>query len=339
MRSWIQDSEKTKKWDDMSLLEVENLTVGYQTKRGYLRAVEGLSFSLEQGRSLGFVGESGCGKTTVGMALMGLLPPNASVTAGRILFEGQDLLKMSDDEMRQIRWRKIAMIFQAAMNALNPVQRIQDQIAEAILAHDASVSKAEAVKQVEGLFGLVGLPEDRMRDFPHQYSGGMKQRAIIAMALACRPSLIVADEPTTALDVIVQHQILEEIKDLQKKLNIGIIFISHDISIVADVCHEIGIMYAGQLVECGPRDGVFDAPAHPYTKALLSSYPSLTGRRRHLTPIPGETPHLIDPPSGCRFCERCPDSKAGCRSGTPVWIEISPHHKAICYRCEQSCRE
>ena len=180
-------------------------------------------------------------------------------------------------EMRKIRWRRIAMIFQAAMNALNPVHRVDDQIAEAILAHDPSVGKAEAKNRVRGLFQLVGIPENRMEDYPHQYSGGMKQRAIIAMALACRPKLIIADEPTTALDVIVQDQILEETRDLQKEFNISIIFISHDISIVADVCHDIGIMYAGQLVEYGPREEVFQNPCHPYTKALLSSYPTLTG--------------------------------------------------------------
>jgi peptide/nickel transport system ATP-binding protein len=249
----------------MALLEVENLSVGYHTRKGYLRAVEGVSFSLEQGRSLGFVGESGCGKTTLGMALMGLLPPNGSITSGRMIFEGEDLLKKSEEEIREFRWKEIAMIFQAAMNALNPVQRVQDQIAEAILVHNPSLEKEEALQRVGALFKLVGLPKNRMRDYPHQYSGGMKQRAIIAMALSCNPKLIIADEPTTALDVIVQHQILEETKNLQKELGISIIFISHDISIVAEVCNDIGIMYAGQLVEYGYKGEVFDSPRHPYT--------------------------------------------------------------------------
>jgi peptide/nickel transport system ATP-binding protein len=317
----------------MALLEVENLTVGYQTKSGYLQAVDRVSFSLEEGKSLGFVGESGCGKTTLGMALMRLLPRNASVRAGRILFEGENLLHKSEEEMRQIRWKKIAMIFQAAMNALNPVHRVEDQIAEAILAHNEDVSKDEAKSRVEGLFQLVGIPRDRLRDYPHQYSGGMKQRAIIAMALACRPKLIIADEPTTALDVIVQDQILEETKNLQKEFNISIIFISHDISIVADVCHDIGIMYAGQLVEFGAREEVFESPIHPYTKALLSSYPTLTGTRVHLKPIPGEAPNLIHPPSGCRFCDRCPGAQGSCRIGSPKWVAVSPRHKALCYHC------
>jgi peptide/nickel transport system ATP-binding protein len=317
----------------MALLEVEDLTIGYRTKRGWLQAVDSVSFSLEQGKSLGFVGESGCGKTTLGMALLGLLPPNGSVRRGRILFEGEDLLTKSEAEMRQIRWSKIAMIFQAAMNALNPVQRVCDQIAEAIVTHNQTLDKRTVKKQVEELFQLVGLPEERMKDYPHQYSGGMKQRAIIAMALACRPKLIIADEPTTALDVIVQHQILEETKNLQKEFGISIIFISHDISIVAEVCHDIGIMYAGQLVEYGAREEVFESPVHPYTKALLASYPTLSGQGEELVPIPGEAPNLITPPSGCRFCDRCPGGKDACRIGDPLWVEISPHHKALCYEC------
>ena len=317
----------------MALLEVENVSIGYNTKKGYLKAVEGVSFTLEEGASLGFVGESGCGKTTIGMALMGLLPPNGSVREGRILFEGKNTLTMSDEEIRKIRWRKMAMIFQAAMNALNPVQRVGSQIAEAILVHDLSIGKEEAMEQVEALFDLVGIPRDRLRDYPHQYSGGMKQRAVIAMALACHPKLIIADEPTTALDVIVQAQILGEIKDLQKEFNLSIIFISHDISIVADMCKDIGVMYAGQLVEFGPREKVFESPAHPYTKALLSSFPTVTGEKNDLIPIPGETPNLVIPPSGCRFCDRCSGPGSSCKIETPDWVEIGPGHKTLCCRC------
>jgi len=308
------------------------LSIGYRTQKGYLDAVDGISFTLEEGRSLGFVGESGCGKTTLGMALMGLLPPNGTIRQGRIMFEGQDLVTMPEEEKRKIRWRKIAMIFQAAMNALNPVHRVADQIIEAILIHDPAIDEETAQKQTEGLFQMVGIPLDRMRDYPHQYSGGMKQRAIIAMALACQPRLIIADEPTTALDVIVQDQILEETKALQKEFGIGIIFISHDISIVADICHDIGIMYAGHLVEYGAREEVFQEPAHPYTKALLASYPTLTGEKGALKPIPGETPNLVCPPPGCRFYDRCPTAGEACRTGRPEWHEISPRHKSLC--CE-----
>ena len=317
----------------MTLLQVENLSIGYQTRRGYLHALEDVSFTLESGKSLGFVGESGCGKTTLGMGLIGLLPPNGIIRTGRILFEGEDLLQKKEDEMRQIRWKKIAMIFQAAMNAMNPVHRVHDQIAEAIMTHDPSIDKKEAFQKVEELYELVGIPKDRMRDYPHQYSGGMKQRAIIAMALACRPRLIIADEPTTALDVIVQDQILQEIKNLQEKFGISMIFISHDISIVAEVCHDIGIMYGGQLVEYGSREEVFDTPVHPYTQALLASYPTLTIERCRLEPIPGETPDLIQPPTGCRFCDRCQGADGTCKTGEPIWIEISSRHKALCHQC------
>jgi peptide/nickel transport system ATP-binding protein len=316
-----------------ALLHVEDLRVGYRTKRGFMRAVDGISFSLGRGQSLGLVGESGCGKTTVGMTLLGLLPPNGEIRGGKILFDNEDLLLKSDEEMREIRWNRIAMVFQAAMNAMNPVQRVQAQIAEAIITHQPTIPAKEALEQVEGLFRLVNLPLNRMRDYPHQYSGGMKQRAIIAMALACNPDLIIADEPTTALDVIVQHQILEETKVLQEELGISIIFISHDISIVADVCHDIGIMYAGKLVECGKREEVFGDPRHYYTRALLASYPTLTGEKRDLIPIPGETPNLINPPPGCRFCDRCPESGNTCRLDMPEWLDISPTHRVLCGRC------
>jgi len=316
----------------MALLEVENISIGYNTGKGYLKAVEGVSFVLEEGQSLGLVGESGCGKTTIGMALMGLLPPNGSVREGRILLEGRNTLAMSEEEKRRIRWREMAMIFQAAMNALNPVQRVGNQIAEAILVHNPSLEKEAALSQVEGLFDLVGIPRERITDYPHQYSGGMKQRAVIAMALACHPKVIIADEPTTALDVIVQDQILEEVRVLQREFNIGIIFISHDISIVADMCRDIGVMYAGQLVELGPWRAVFESPAHPYTKALLSSFPTLTGEKSDLMPIPGETPNLIRPPVGCRFCDRCPKAQTFCKTAPPHWIDMGSGHKAFCCR-------
>ena len=318
----------------MALLTVKNLSVGYHTRKGFLKSVQGVSFALDQGTSLGLVGESGCGKTTIGMALMGLLPDNASVTDGKILFEDQDLLKMSKKEIRQVRWKKIAMIFQAAMNALNPVHRVSEQISEAILAHDADISEKAAMKQVESLFQLVGIPLDRMRDYPHHYSGGMKQRAIIAMALACHPSLIIADEPTTALDVIVQDQILSAIKDFQNKLKISLIFISHDIAVVADVCDNIGIMFAGQLVEYGRIEEVFYAPMHPYTQSLLASYLTLDKDVVQLNAYLGETPDLINPTAGCHFCERCSVAEATCSLVAPEWVEISPTHKALCYQCK-----
>jgi peptide/nickel transport system ATP-binding protein len=330
MKCWIPGCANKDRQAEMTLLKVTDLSIGYETPKGLLKAVEGISFSLERGSSLGLVGESGCGKTTMGTALIRLLPTNGSITKGNIFFEEQDLLKLSDEQMRRIRWNEIAMIFQAAMNALNPVHRVDDQIAEAILTHDPKASKHDAFAQVEKLFELVGIPKARMRSFPHQYSGGMKQRAVIAMALACRPKLIIADEPTTALDVIVQDQILKEIKALQKELNIGLIFISHDISIIYDVCDKIGVMYAGQLVEYGDVKEVFDLPMHPYTQALLASYPTLTGPKGSLKPIAGDSPDLVAPPAGCRFCSRCPQAGKSCASSGTKWQEITPHHKSLC---------
>jgi peptide/nickel transport system ATP-binding protein len=318
----------------VALLEVQNLSIAYRTKKGLLQAVDNVSFAVEPGRSLGLVGESGCGKTTIGMALMGLLPRNGRVSGGSIRLAGRDLLAMSPDQWRAVRWQEIAMIFQAAMNALNPVQRVGEQIAEAILTHNPQMARAQAFGQVEGLFQLVGLPLERLRDYPHQYSGGMKQRAVIAMALACNPKVIVADEPTTALDVIVQDQILQETKNLQREFNIGIIFISHDISIVAEVCHHIGIMYAGQMVETGTVEEVFRQARHPYTRALLGSFPALGGPRRRLSPIPGEPPMLIGVLPGCRFCDRCPQSGHACRLQPPQLRRLSDSHFVLCDHCD-----
>jgi peptide/nickel transport system ATP-binding protein len=317
----------------MPLLAVENLSIGYQTRKGFIQSVEKVSFSLNRGKSLGFVGESGCGKTTIGMAMMRLLPANASVTQGRIMFDGHDLLKISEEEMRRIRWKRIAMIFQSAMNALNPVQRVGEQIIEAIVAHDPEISMASATRQVEKLFELVGITIGRMRDYPHNYSGGMKQRVVIAMALACNPALIIADEPTTALDVIVQSQILNAIKELQKEFELSLIFISHDIAVVADVCDSINIMYAGQLIETGRREEVFTAPMHPYTKSLLASYLTLDGKKAQPMPYSVDTADLIHLPKGCRFYDRCPVSNPACSHTQPEWIEISATHKVRCGQC------
>ncbi len=314
----------------MPLLVVDGLTVGYRTANGVVPAVEDVSFTLEKGESLGLVGESGCGKTTLGKALLRLLPPNGRVLAGAIRFDGEDLLAKTEAEMREVRWGRIAMIFQAAMNALNPVHRVEDQIAEALRVHEPDLGRDEIRQRVLDLFRLVGIPEDRLRDYPHQYSGGMKQRAIIAMALACRPKLVIADEPTTALDVIVQAQILDEIQSLQRKLGVSLVFISHDIAVVADVCHWIGVMYAGHLVEYGPRHEVLGDPGHPYTRALLGSYPTLSGPRRDLKPIPGELPNLLELSPGCRFSGRCSRARPGCQGQRPGWTILSNTHRALC---------
>jgi peptide/nickel transport system ATP-binding protein len=320
----------------MPLLTVEHLSIGYQTPKGLLKAVADVSFSLKAGQSLGLVGESGCGKTTIGMALMGLLPGNGRVTAGRIILSNEELTAKSPEEMRRFRWKEVAMIFQAAMNALNPVHRVGEQMIEALLTHQPELGREKAIERSRRLFDLVGLDQNRFWDYPHQYSGGMKQRAIIAMALTCGPKLIVADEPTTALDVIVQDQILKEIMKLQYELNLSIIFISHDISIVAEVCDRIGVMYAGQLVEQGTTDEVFFSARHPYTKALLASFPTLGGERKKLAPIPGEPPNLIGAIPGCRFCDRCPAKEASCKLTPPEWKELSPSHHVLCDYCEMN---
>jgi peptide/nickel transport system ATP-binding protein len=258
------------------------------------------------------------------------------VTGGTIHFAGHDLLAMPEAALRAVRWQKIAMIFQAAMNALNPVHRVADQVAEAILTHTPGISKAAAMDRVKELFDLVEIPAKRMTDYPHQYSGGMKQRAVIAMALACRPDLIIADEPTTALDVIVQAQILAEIKAIQKEMNLGILFISHDISVVADVCDHIGVMYAGQLVEYGHRQAVFDSPGHPYTRELVGAHHALMGEQRQPQATPDSTPNLVNPPPGCRFCGRCPAGKDTCRAESPKWLELSADHRIFCCHTDHS---
>ena len=315
----------------MTLLQVENLSVGYKTKKGILHAVNDISFTIEHGRSLGFVGESGCGKTTIGMTLMGLLPENAVITQGAIYFNGSDLLHFNDEQWRNFRGKGIAMIFQAAMNALNPVIRVDEQIMEAIEVHSPDMPKAEIYEQVKNLFNMVQISEDRLRDYPHQYSGGMKQRAIIAMALACNPKLIIADEPTTALDVIVQDQILQEIKKIKKALNTSVIFISHDIAVVADVCEDICVMYGGQIVEKGKREEVFKNPRHPYTKTLLASYLSLDSDKNIKVIEIQKPPDLITLTGGCRFADSCMHKSKNCENHTPGWVDLSPTHQAFCF--------
>ncbi len=322
----------------MALLEINNLSIGYKTRKETAIAVDKMSFTLERGRSVGIVGESGCGKTTIGMGLLRLLPSNGFFKSGQIMFDGMDLLALTDAQMQAIRWKRIAMIFQAAMNAWNPVQRIGDQIVEAIRLHDSKISRDDAVKEVKRLYEIVDIPGDRIFDFPHQYSGGMKQRAIIAMALACSPDLIIADEPTTALDVIVQDQIIQKIKEIQKEQNIAVIFISHDIGVVAEACHEIMVMYRGKLVEKGRREEVFGAPLHPYTQALLSSYLTLDGVfevRETLAPaISCESEESL-PEEFCRYVSLCPKATEACLSRSAQWQQITPTHNVLCSLCRQ----
>ncbi len=312
------------------VLQVKDLTMHYQTRQGTVKAVDGISFELARGEVLGLVGESGCGKTSIAITLMKLLPDNALIIKGQVLLDGQDLMTMDDTTLRKYRWRRISMIFQAAMNSLNPVHRVGDQIIEAIEAHDMVTTMKEARETVDRLFRLVGLDPGLTDRFPHEFSGGMRQRAVIAMALACQPDVIVADEPTTALDVIVQDRILRQIKEIQTDLNMSMIYITHDIAVVAEVTDRIGVMYAGKLVELGSTADVFERPIHPYTKALLSVFPSIRGEKRPLTTLGGEPPNLVDPPTGCRFHPRCPYATAICQQEEPP-VVVRDGHWAACW--------
>ena len=314
----------------MTLLSVKDLSIGYETKNGVIKAVDNISFDLQKGRPLGFVGESGCGKTTIGMTLMGLLPDNAILLSGSIEFGGRDLALLNEAQWRSVRGKDIAMIFQAAMNALNPVYRVDDQIKEAIVTHDPDISDNDLNRRVRELFELVEIPRERIHDYPHEYSGGMKQRVIIAMALACSPQIIIADEPTTALDVIVQDQILKGLKAIQTQMDTGLIFISHDIAVVASVCDEICVMYGGQIVETGRTKEVFSSPRHPYTRTLLGSYLSLDNEAHIVVPEMREMPDLTMDTGGCRFSVNCQVCAEACKRVNPRWIEISSTHKALC---------
>jgi peptide/nickel transport system ATP-binding protein len=280
---------------------------------------------------LGLVGESGCGKTSIAATILKLLPENAEIKSGHIYLNGSDLAAMSEDEMRAVRWRRISMVFQAAMNSLNPVYKVGDQITEALETHLPQLSPEQMRKRVEDLFSMVGLDAKLIDQYPHEYSGGMRQRAVIAMALACHPDLIIADEPTTALDVIVQDALLREMTELQKQLGMAMIYISHDIAVIAEVSDHIGVMYAGKLVELGTSEEVFHHPVHPYTQGLLSSFPTITGPKRELVTLPGEPPDLLHPPSGCRFHPRCPFATDICIQQVPPFEEHRSGHNAACW--------
>jgi len=314
----------------MPLLEVKNLKAYYRTGAGWVRAVDGVSFTVERSKTLGLVGESGCGKTTLAFALLRLLPPNGRIEDGEVIFGGQDLLRLSDDELRSIRWQKISMIFQSAMNSLNPVIRVGDMLVEALRAHE-NVSKADSKRRAEELFRMVGLSVDCLRSYPHELSGGMKQRAVIAMSLICEPELVIADEPTTALDVVVQDQILRRLKALTQELDISLIVVSHDLAVIAEICDSVAVMYAGQIIEYGDIETIFKQSRHPYTIGLMGSFPSLVGPRKKLTSVPGTPPDLLRPPSGCRFEPRCPLAEGICRDEEPLAIEISNGHLSKCH--------
>ncbi len=312
------------------MLKIQGLKTYYRLRRGWVKAVDDVSFNLDHGESLGIVGESGCGKTTIALSIMQLLPSTGRIVDGQILFGGVDLSKLSQDELCKVRWKKISMIFQGAMSALDPVYRVGDQVVEALTTHD-NISDEEAKTKVEGLFELVGLSPGRMNSYPHELSGGMKQRVVIAMSLACNPEMVIADEPTTALDVVVQDQILKEIKTLQEKLNFMMCYISHDISVIFETCDKIAVMYGGKILEHADAESIYKIPHHPYTIGLLKSFPSIRGEVKRLVSIPGSPPNLLNPPPGCRFEPRCPIAKEVCSREEPPPITISKEHYSSCH--------
>ena len=297
-----------------------------------MRAAEDVSFQLEKGEALGIAGESGCGKTTVALSLLKILPKGGRIRKGSIIFDGVDLVPLSDNEMRKIRWKGIAIVFQGAMNAFNPVFKIGDQIIEAIKTHEPDVDRKEALDRARKLLELVGVEPDRVDNYPHEFSGGMRQRSLIAMALACNPKLLVADEPGTALDVIVQAQTLKLMRDLKDTLDLSMVMISHDLSIIAETCEKVAVMYAGRIVEYGDANDVFKEPLHPYTQGLIRAFPSIKGERIRLTSIPGSPPDLLNPPTGCRFNPRCPYVMDVCRKVVPpLEMQGDKHHSVACH--------
>ena len=314
-----------------TLLEVKNLKTYFYTTKGVVKAVDGVSFKLNKGEVLGIAGESGCGKSTTAYSLIRLVPPPGKIVDGQLIFEGRDILKLSEEDFRkQIRWKKISMVFQGAMNALNPVYTIGDQIAEVLMLHK-HMSKEEAMKEVYKLLEMVGIDPKRAKSYPHELSGGMKQRVVIAMALALRPPLVIADEPTTALDVVVQAQIMNLLKKLQREHQMSIILITHDLSLIAEMAEKVAIMYAGKIVEYGTAEQVFLNPQHPYTRGLLASIPRLTGDIHKLEFIPGVPPDLSNPPPGCRFAPRCKFKFEPCDKEEPPVMEIEPGHYVSCW--------
>ena len=314
-----------------NLLEIKDLTVHYVTVDGTVHAVENLNLTLPEGKTLGLVGETGAGKTTTVKAIMQILPdPPAKILTGEVIFCGEDLLKKNKTSMRKIRGKQISMIFQDPMTSLNPVITVGEQIMEVIRLHDKKISKKDAYTKACEMLELVGIKADRAGDYPHQFSGGMKQRVIIAMALACNPRLLIADEPTTALDVTIQAQVLELMRKLKAKYQTSMIMITHDLGIVAEICDYVAVMYAGEIVEYGNREQLFHRPSHPYTKGLFACIPNLMEEETTLIPIEGMTPDPTNLPTGCRFHPRCPYATEECSKTNPASKEIENGHHVKC---------
>jgi len=319
----------------MEKLAVKNLKLHYFTSKGVIHALDGVSFNLHAGETLGVVGESGCGKTTLGTALLNMPTPPGRIVGGEILYDGLDILKLGENELRKkIRWEKIAMVFQGAMNCLTPVYTIRKQMMETILSH-RKMTKEEAEERILKYINLVGLSADVLRRYPHELSGGMKQRIVIATALFLEPQVVICDEPTTALDVVVQAQIINLLKKLKQQLKLSFIFITHDLATEAEVADRIMVMYAGKVVEIGTNAQIYgrEQAAHPYTQLLMAATPRLRQKVDRLAFIPGTPPDLLTPPAGCRFHLRCPQVMERCRREEPPLVEIEPAHTVACWRC------
>ena len=313
------------------LLEVRDLEVEYWTQRGIVRAVDGVSFNIHPNEVFGLAGESGCGKSTIAHAVTRVLKPPAYITGGEVLFKGDNILGMNEEKLRAFRWEHLSIVFQSAMNSLNPVLTVGEQVVDVLQTH-RQMTKKQARDRARELLNVVGIDPNRIDSYPHQLSGGMRQRIVIAIALALNPEMIVMDEPTTALDVVVQKQIIEEIQELKQKFGFSILFITHDLSLLVEFSDRIGIMYAGELIEVSPSRELFSAPKHPYTQRLMSSFPTISGPRKELRGIYGSPPDLISPPSGCRFHPRCDVAIAGlCQQVHPELLQVGPHHRAACH--------
>ncbi|WP_440008753.1 ABC transporter ATP-binding protein [Halomicrococcus sp. SG-WS-1] len=361
----------------MTLLEVNDLHVRYDAGEKQVHAVDGVEFGVDYGETYGLVGESGCGKTTLAKSLMHLLDSNGYVESGEIWFDATlpqwendrgeprqeiidgdrypvredgmtDLAKLDDQQIRDLRWRNIALIPQSAMNALNPVYKVGDQIVEAILRHEPETTREEADARARDLLERVGIEPERADDYAHQFSGGMKQRAVIAMSMACNPDLLIADEPTTALDVIIQDRILEELEELQEEFGVSILVVSHDISVMAEICDKLAVMYGGKIMESGPKEAVLEETANPYTLGLKNSFPTVAQADQDLISIPGTPPTLLDPSDGCRFANRCPFVVDECHTAHPPMYDVERAeagrrsesdevraHRSACYRVDE----
>lgn len=318
-----------------TLLEVKDLEMIYTTGGETIQAVNHVSFSVDKGKVLGLVGETGAGKTSIARSILRILPvPPAKVLNGEIFLDGVDLMTLSEKEMQKVRGKRISMIFQDPMTALNPVLTVGEQITEVILLHE-QLKKEEAEKKAGEMLELVGIPKERFGEYPHQFSGGMKQRVVIAMALACSPELLLADEPTTALDVTIQAQVLDMMKNLIKQYQTSVIMITHDFGVVADICDDVAVVYAGEIVELGSREDIFDRMTHPYTTALFATIPSLTGDETRLEVIPGQVPNPASLPEGCHFNPRCKYADEGCRGAKPEFTEVEPGHYCRCCKAAE----